>query len=75
MKIDAVKAIKGDSVDFTDKSDTYVQAAFDMLEKPKQVSGYAGPEPEAKGDSADPIAKAYYDLNHIYKWVKKCQFQ
>lgn len=70
MKIDAVKAIKGDSVDFTDKSDTYVQAAFDMLEKPKQVSGYAGPEPEAKGDSADPIAKAYYDLNHMYKGVK-----
>lgn len=70
MKIDAVKAIKGDSVDFTDKSDTYVQAAFDMLEKPKKVSGYAGPEPEAKGDSADPIAKAYYDLNHMYKGVK-----
>ncbi|WP_283112421.1 DUF2213 domain-containing protein [Lactobacillus gallinarum] len=70
MKIDAVKAIKGDSVDFTDKSDTYVQAAFDMLEKPKQVSGYAGPEPEAKGDSADPIAKAYYNLNHMYKGVK-----
>lgn len=70
MKIDAVKAIKGDSVDFTDKSDTYVQAAFDMLEKPKQVLGYAGPEPEAKGDSADPIAKAYYDLNHMYKGVK-----
>ena len=70
MKIDAVKAIKGDAVDFTDKSDTYVQAAFDMLEKPKQVSGYAGPEPEAKGDSADPIAKAYYDLNHMYKGVK-----
>lgn len=69
MKIDAVKAIKGDSVDFTDKSDTYVQAAFDMLEKPKKVSGYAGPEPEAKGDSADPIAKAYYDLNHMYKGV------
>ncbi|WP_120357348.1 DUF2213 domain-containing protein [Lactobacillus helveticus] len=70
MKIDAVKAIKGDSVDFTDKSDTYVQAAFDMLEKPKKVSGYAGPEPEAKGDSADPIAKAYYDLNHMYKGGK-----
>lgn len=70
MKIDAVKTIKGDSVDFTDKSDTYVQAAFDMLEKPKQVSGYAGPEPEVKGDSADPIAKAYYDLNHMYKGVK-----
>ena len=70
MKIDAVKAIKGDSVDFTDKSDTYVQAAFDMLEKPKQVSGYAGPEPETKGDAADPIAKAYYDLNHMYKGVK-----
>ena len=70
MKIDAVKAIKGDSVDFTDKSDTYVQAAFDMLEKPKKVSGYAGPEPEAKGDAADPIAKAYYDLNHMYKGVK-----
>lgn len=70
MKIDAVKAIKGDSVDFTDKSDTYVQAAFDMLEKPKQVSGYAGPEPETKSDSADPIAKAYYDLNHMYKGVK-----
>lgn len=70
MKIDAVKAIKGDSVDFTDKSDTYVQATFDMLEKPKKVSGYAGPEPEAKGDSADPIAKAYYDLNHMYKGVK-----
>ena len=70
MKIDAVKAIKGDSVDFTDKSDTYVQAAFDMLEKPKKVSGYAGPEPEAKVDSADPIAKAYYDLNHMYKGVK-----
>lgn len=70
MKIDAVKAIKGDSVDFTDKSDTYVQAAFDMLEKPKKVSGYAGPEPETKGDSADPIAKAYYDLNHMYKGVK-----
>ena len=70
MKIDAVKAIKGDSVDFTDKPDTYVQAAFDMLEKPKKVSGYAGPEPEAKGDSADPIAKAYYDLNHMYKGVK-----
>ena len=70
MKIDAVKAIKGDSVDFTDKSDSYVQAAFDMLEKPKKVSGYAGPEPEAKGDSADPIAKAYYDLNHMYKGVK-----
>ena len=70
MKIDAVKAIKGDSVDFTDKSDTYVQAAFDMLEKPKQVSGYAGPEPETKGDVADPIAKAYYDLNHMYKGVK-----
>lgn len=70
MKIDAVKAIKGDSVDFNDKSDTYVQAAFDMLEKPKKVSGYAGPEPEAKGDSADPIAKAYYDLNHMYKGVK-----
>lgn len=70
MKIDAVKAIKGDSVDLTDKSDTYVQAAFDMLEKPKKVSGYAGPEPEAKGDSADPIAKAYYDLNHMYKGVK-----
>lgn len=70
MKIDAVKAIKGDSVDFTDKSDTYVQVAFDMLEKPKKVSGYAGPEPEAKGDSADPIAKAYYDLNHMYKGVK-----
>lgn len=70
MKIDAVRAIKGDSVDFTDKSDTYVQAAFDMLEKPKQVLGYAGPEPEAKGDSADPIAKAYYDLNHMYKGVK-----
>ena len=70
MKIDAVKAIKGDSFDFTDKSDTYVQAAFDMLEKPKQVSGYAGPEPETKGDAADPIAKAYYDLNHMYKGVK-----
>lgn len=70
MKIDAVKAIKGDSVDFTDKSDTYVQAAFDMLEKPKKVSGYAGPEPETKGDAADPIAKAYYDLNHMYKGVK-----
>lgn len=70
MKIDAVKAIKGDSVDFTDKSDTYVQAAFDMLEKPKQVSGYAGPEPETKSDSADPIAKVYYDLNHMYKGVK-----
>lgn len=70
MKIDAVKAIKGDSVNFTDKSDTYVQAAFDMLEKPKQVSGYAGPEPETKSDSADPIAKAYYDLNHMYKGVK-----
>lgn len=70
MKIDAVKAIKGDSVDFNDKSDTYVQAAFDMLEKPKKVSGYAGPEPEAKGDSANPIAKAYYDLNHMYKGVK-----
>lgn len=70
MKIDAVKAIKGDSVDFTDKSDTYVQAAFDMLEKPKKVSGYAGPEPETKGDAADPIVKAYYDLNHMYKGVK-----
>lgn len=70
MKIDAVKAVRGDAIDFKDKSDEFVDAAFQLLEKPKQVSGYAGPEPETKSDSADPIAKAYYDLNHMYKGVK-----
>lgn len=70
MKIDAVKAVRGDAIDFKDKSDDFVDAAFQLLEKPKQVSGYAGPEPETKSDSADPIAKAYYDLNHMYKGVK-----
>lgn len=70
MKIDAVKAVRGDAIDFKDKSDEFVDAAFQLLEKPKQVSGYAGPEPETKGDAADPIAKAYYDLNHMYKGVK-----
>lgn len=70
MKIDAVKAVRGDAIDFKDKSDEFVDAAFQLLEKPKKVSGYAGPEPEAKGDAADPIAKAYYDLNHMYKGVK-----
>lgn len=70
MKIDAVKTVRGDAIDFKDKSDEFVDAAFQLLEKPKQVSGYAGPEPETKSDSADPIAKAYYDLNHMYKGVK-----
>lgn len=65
MKIDAVKAIRGDSIDFTDKPDAYVQAAFDMLEKPKQVSGYAGPTPETKGDSKDDLM-ALRDASYGY---------
>lgn len=65
MKIDAVKAIRGDSIDFTDKQDAYVQAAFDMLEKPKQVSGYAGPTPETKGDSKDDLM-ALRDASYGY---------
>ncbi|MBW0437268.1 DUF2213 domain-containing protein [Lactobacillus crispatus] len=66
LKIDAVKAIKGDSIDFEDKSDAYVQAAFDMLEKPKQVSGYAGPDPETKGDSQDVDLMALRDASYGY---------
>lgn len=66
LKIDAVKAIKGDSIDFKDKSDAYVQAAFDMLEKPKQVSGYAGPDPETKGDSQDVDLMALRDASYGY---------
>lgn len=66
LKIDAVKAIKGDSIDFEDKSDAYVQAAFDMLEKPKQVSGYAGPDPETKGDSQDVNLMALRDASYGY---------
>lgn len=56
MKIDAVKAIKGDSMDFDGKSDTYVDAAFDMLETPKSTAGYAGPTQKndsVKEDEAD----------------------
>lgn len=56
MKIDAVKAIKGDSMDFEGKSDTYVDAAFDMLETPKSTAGYAGPTKKndsMKEDEAD----------------------
>ena len=56
MKIDAVKAIKGDSMDFDGKSDTYVDAAFDMLETPKATAGYAGPTQKndsVKEDEAD----------------------
>ena len=66
LKIDAVKAIKGDPIDFEDKSDAYVQAAFDMLEKPKQVSGYAGPDPETKGDSQDVNLMALRDASYGY---------
>lgn len=59
MKIDAVKAIKGDSMDFDGKSDTYVDAAFDMLETPKSTAGYAGPTQKNDGvkeDEADLLA-------------------
>lgn len=68
MKIDAVKAIKGDSMDFEGKSDTYVDAAFDMLETPKSTAGYAGPTKKndsMKEDEADLFAQR--DAAYGYK--------
>lgn len=52
LKIEAIKAVKGDSLDFDiDKaSDGFIDGYFQGLEKPHSVSGYAGPS--VKGDSA-----------------------
>ena len=66
MKIDAVKAVRGDAIDFNGKSDDFVAAAFELLEKPKQVSGYAGPAPETKGDSQDDDLMALRDKSYGY---------
>ena len=66
MKIDAVKAVRGDAIDFKDKSDDFVDAAFMLLEKPKQVSGYAGPAPETKGDSQEDYLMALRDKSYGY---------
>lgn len=71
MKIDAVKAVKGDSIDFDGKSDTYVDAAFDMLEAPKSTTGYAGPQNESKNDADDLLNQAYSKLNNMYEGSAK----
>lgn len=61
IKVDAIKAVRGDSVDLDDKNDGYIDGYFESLAKPHSVAGYAGPE--SKEDSEDSTSATYTRLN------------
>lgn len=71
LKEAAIKAVKGDSFDLTDKSDGYIDGYFASLDKPHSTAGYHGPE--VKGDQAleDEADKAISARQNLYEGGNK----
>lgn len=56
LKTDAIKAVKGDSINLDKASEGFIDGYFASLEKPHSINGYRGQE--VKGDEAQQSATA-----------------
>jgi len=71
VMVDAIKAVRGDSIDLSDKSDDYVQAMFDTLEASRKDSATTDELRKAVASIASPMSAPSSYMDNLQNAWKK----
>ena len=71
VMVDAIKAVRGDSIDLSEKSDDYVQAMFDTLEASRKDSATTDELRKAVASIASPMSAPSSYMDNLQNAWKK----